>query len=68
MSTLLLSLLRENPLPGLVVASVNLLVALSLVSLSLLLGVAISLLACVHALANREPAPVTRPVERRTFA
>ena len=46
MSTLLLSLTRENPWPGLAVASLNLVVALSLVGLSLLLGATISLLAC----------------------
>ena len=41
MSTLLLSLARENPWPGLALASLNLVVALSLVGLSLLLGVTI---------------------------
>ena len=45
MSTLLWSLAKENPWPGLAVASLNLVVALSLVGLSLLLGVTISLLA-----------------------
>jgi hypothetical protein len=68
MSTLLLSLLRENPLPGLAVASLNLIVALSLVGLSLSLGIAISLLAWVYAIANREPASVTHHARRRTFA
>ena len=37
MSTLLVSLLRENPLPGLALASLNLIEALSLVALSLVL-------------------------------
>ena len=68
MSTLLLSPLRENPLPGLAVASLNLVVALSLVGLSLSLGIAISLLAWVQAFANREPAPVALQARRRTFA
>ena len=49
MSTLLWSLAKENPWPGLAVASLNLVVALALVGLSLLLGVAISLLAGLHA-------------------
>jgi len=53
MSTLLLSLTRENPLPGLAVASLNLVVALSLVGLSLLLGATISLLAWMQALVDR---------------
>ncbi len=38
MSTLLWSLAKENPWPGLALASLNLVVALSLVGLSLLLG------------------------------
>ena len=49
MSTLLWSLAKENPWPGLALASLNLVVALSLVGLSLLLGVTISLLAGLHA-------------------
>jgi hypothetical protein len=68
MSTLLLSLMRENPLPGIALASLNLVVALSLVGVSLALGIAISLLAWVHALADREPAPVAHRATRRTFA
>jgi hypothetical protein len=68
MSTLLLSPLRENPLPGLAVASLNLVVALSLVGLSLSLGIAISLLAWVHTLADRGPAPAARPAARRILA
>ena len=66
MSTLLLSLARENPWPGLAVASLNLVVALSLVGLSLLLGVAISLLAGLHAFVDREAAPIKRQAQRRT--
>ena len=65
MSTLLLSLARENPWPGLAVASLNLVVALSLVGLSLLLGVTISLLAWLHALVDREAVPIKRRAERR---
>ena len=62
MSTLLLSLAKENPWPRLAVASLNLIVALSLVGLSLLLGVTISLLAWLHA---REAAPIKRQAQRR---
>jgi hypothetical protein len=49
MSTLLWSLAKENPWPGLVLACLNLVVALSLVGLRLLLRVTISLLAGLHA-------------------
>lgn len=55
MSTLLFWLARENPWPGLAVASLNLVVGLFLVGLSLLLGVTISLLAWMHALADCPP-------------
>jgi uncharacterized metal-binding protein len=65
MSTLLLSLARENPWPGLAVASLNLVVALSLVGLSLLLGVTISLLAWLHALVDRAAVPIKRRAERQ---
>jgi len=65
MSTLLLSLARENPWPGLALASLNLVVALSLVGVSLLLGVIISLLAWLHALVDREAVPIKRRAERR---
>ena len=65
MSTLLLSLARENPWPGLAVASLNLLVALSLVGLSVLLGVTISLLAWLHTLVDRAAAPIRQRAERR---
>jgi hypothetical protein len=49
MSTLLCSFAKENPWPGLALACLNLVVALSLVALSLLLGVTIALLAGLHA-------------------
>jgi hypothetical protein len=65
MSTLLLSLARENPWPGLAVASLNLIVALSLVGLSLLLGVTLSLLAWLHAFIDREAVPIKRQAQRR---
>jgi type II secretory pathway component PulC len=65
MSTLLLSLARENPWPGLALASLNLVVALSLVGVSLLLGVIISLLAWLHALVDQEAVPIKRRAERR---
>lgn len=65
MSTPLLSLARENPWPGLALASLNLVVALSLVGVSLLLGVIISLLAWLHALVDQEAVPIKRRAERR---
>jgi type II secretory pathway component PulC len=65
MSTLLLSLAKENPWPGLALASLNLVVALSLVGVSLLLGVIISLLAWLHALVDQEAVPIKRRAERR---
>ena len=65
MSTLLWSLAKENPWPGLAVASLNLVVALSLVGLSLLLGVTISLLAWLHAFVDREAVPIKRQAQRR---
>ncbi|MDI3567519.1 hypothetical protein [Bradyrhizobium sp. Arg816] len=68
MSSLFLALARENPWPGIAVASLNLMVALSLVGLSLLLGVTISVLAWVHALAERAPAPVRHAANPRGVA
>jgi hypothetical protein len=68
MSTLLWSLARENPWPGLALASLNLVVALALVGLSLLLGVAISLLAGLRALVDRETMPIRPRVRRRASA
>ena len=65
MSTLLWSLAKENPWPGLAVASLNLVVALALIGMSLLLGVAISLLAGLHAFVDREAVPIERRAERR---
>lgn len=57
MSTLLWSLTKENPRPGLAVAS--LVVALALIGLSLLMGVTISLLAGLHAFVDRKAVPRT---------
>lgn len=68
MSTLLWSLAKENPWPGLAVASLNLVVALALVGLSLLLGVAISLLAGMHAFVDRKVLPIKQQVQRRRAA
>ncbi|AND92019.1 MULTISPECIES: hypothetical protein [Bradyrhizobium] len=65
MSSLFLALVRENPWPGIAVASLNLMVAVSLVGVSLLLGLTISVLAWVHALAVGEPAPVRHAARRR---
>jgi hypothetical protein len=68
MSSLFLAFARENPWPGIAVASLNLIVAVSLVGVSLLLGITISVLAWAHALADRAPAPVQYAVNRRGFA
>ena len=68
MSTLLWSLAKENPWPGLALASLNLVVALALVGLSLLLGVAISLLAGMHAFVDRKALPIKQQVQRRRAA
>jgi hypothetical protein len=65
MSTLLWSFAKEHPGPGLALASLNLVVALFLVGLSLLLGVTISLLAGLHAFVDREAAPIKRQAQRR---
>jgi hypothetical protein len=65
MSTLLWMVAKENPWPGLAVASLNLVVALSLVGLSLLLGVTISLLAGLHAFVDQKAVPITRQAQRR---
>ena len=68
MSTLLWPL-KENPFPGLALACLNLVVALSLVGLSLLLGLAISLLAGLRAFVDREAALQTdRTLQARTVA
>ncbi len=65
MSTLLFALMRENPLPGLAVASLNVLVAMCLVGLSLLLGITIAMIAWAHTLAPRQTSNVR--LERRTM-
>ncbi|MGY8706781.1 hypothetical protein RAD16_13660 [Bradyrhizobium sp. 18BD] len=66
MSTLLFALMRENPLPGLAAASLNVIVALCLVALSVLLGITIAMIAWAHTLAARQPRAVR--LERRTVA
>ncbi|MBW7961406.1 hypothetical protein [Bradyrhizobium sp. BR 10261] len=66
MSTVLFALMRENPLPGLAAASLNIVVAMCLVALSLLLGITIAMIAWAHSLATQEPASVRLP--RRTVA
>ena len=68
MSSLFLAMVRENPWPGIAVASLNLIVALCLVGVSLLLGVTISMLAWAHALSGRVLAPVRHAANRRGFA
>lgn len=68
MSTLLWSLAKENPWPGFALASLNLVVALSLVGLSLLLGVTISLLAGLHAFAGERSWIAPRGLQRGSGA
>jgi len=68
MSSLFLALARENPWPGIAVASLNLVVALSLVGVSLLLGLTISVLAWLHALAERERSLLRHAANRRGLA
>jgi hypothetical protein len=68
MSTVLLSLAGENPLPGILVASLNLIVGLFLIGVSLLLGIAISLLACVQAVTDRESLALPDAGKRRALA
>ena len=67
MSTLLL-LAGENPWPALAVAVLNLIVGLFLVGVGLLLGIIVSLLAWVHALADREPLAWPNGAKRRATA
>lgn len=64
MSTLLLSLAKENPCPALALASVNLAVALSLMGVGLILGITISLVAWIHALLDRDMVPIARRARR----
>ena len=61
MSTHLLFGAAENPGPGVALACINLIVALALVCVSLFLGVTVSLIAWLHALATGE-------AERRAVA
>lgn len=46
---------KENPWPGLALASLNLLIALFLAGVSLLLGITASLLAWLHSFVDRQP-------------
>ncbi|MHC2621378.1 hypothetical protein ACVIW2_003410 [Bradyrhizobium huanghuaihaiense] len=66
MSTLLFALMRENPLPGLAAASLNAIVALCLVALSLLLGITIAMIAWAHTLATGQNSAVR--LDRRAVA
>ncbi|VIO65245.1 hypothetical protein CI1B_03420 [Bradyrhizobium ivorense] len=68
MSTLLFAGMRENPLPGLAAASLNVVLALCLVALSLVLGITISMVAWVHTLGARRLGTVRLRQERRTSA
>ena len=58
----------ENPAPGLAVACINLIVALTLVCVILLLGVTVSLLAWLHAFATGDARSIRRGAERRAVA
>ena len=66
MSTVLFPLKRENPIPGLAAASLNVIIALCLVALSLLLGITIAMIAWAHTLATRQTCAVR--LDRRTVA
>ena len=66
MSTVLFPLKRENPIPGLATASLNVIIALCLVALSLLLGITIAMIAWAHTLATRQTSAVR--LDRRTVA
>lgn len=66
MSSLLFALMRENPLPGLAAASLNVVIACCLVTLSLLLGITIAMIAWAHSLAERRSSTVR--LERRMVA
>lgn len=58
MSTHLLTLAKENPWPALALASLNLVVALSLIGIGLALGIAVSLVAWIHARLDRQIVPI----------
>lgn len=64
MSTLLLSLAKENPWPALALASLNLAVAFSLMGVGLVLGVTVSLVAWIHAPLARDMVPIARRAGR----
>lgn len=64
MSTLLPSLAKENPWPALALASLNLVVALSLVGVGLILGVTVSLVAWIQALLDGGTVPTARQAGR----
>jgi hypothetical protein len=68
MSTVLLPLAGENPLPGILAAFLNLIVGLFLIGVSLLLGIAISLLAWVHAVTDRGSLALPDAGKRRALA
>ncbi|WP_245473648.1 hypothetical protein [Bradyrhizobium zhanjiangense] len=53
-------------MPGLAAASLNVIVALCLVALSVLLGITVGMIAWAHTLAARQPSTVR--LERRTVA
>lgn len=58
MSTLLLTFAKENPWPALALASLNLVVALSLMGIGLALGITVSLVAWIHTHLDRQIVPI----------
>ncbi|RXT35250.1 hypothetical protein [Bradyrhizobium betae] len=66
MSSPLFALMRENPMPGLAVASLNVVVGVCLVASSLLLSIAIAVIAGAHSLAESKHSPGR--LERKTMA
>lgn len=65
MSTLLFLAGTENPVPGLAVAGLNLIVGLALISISLLLCAMVCLLACLEPIASAEMQSIRGLVGRR---
>jgi hypothetical protein len=65
MSTLLFLAGTENPIPGLAVAGLNLIVGLALISISLLLCAMVCLLACLEPIASGEMRSIRGLVGRR---
>jgi hypothetical protein len=65
MSTLLFLAGAENPVPGLAVAGLNLIVGLALISISLILCGMVCLLACLEPVASGEMQSIRGLIGRR---